>query len=67
MRVTRVGTGWELTSVDEGVLKVFALNVIPHIAPRLVRELRAETTHILTRGLISNNVLNECCWVLRDS
>ena len=67
MRGTGVGTGWEVTSVDEGVLKVFTLNVIPHIAPRLVRELRAETTNILTRGFISSNVLNECCRVLRDS
>ena len=65
--ITRVGTIRVRARVDESILKVFALNVIPHIAPRLVRELRAETTHILTRGLISNNVLNECCWVLRDS
>ena len=55
--ITRVGTIRVRTRVDESILKVFALNVIPDISPGLVSEVRAEAALILTSDFVPANVL----------
>ena len=58
MRAT--GLAAEGAVIEESVLEVFALNVVPNIGPGLVAKISTQTALIKTSGLVSNNILKEC-------
>ena len=55
MRAT--GLAAEGAVIEESVLEVFALDMVPNIGPGLVAKISTQTALIETGGLVSDNVL----------
>ena len=65
MRATGLAAEWAV--IEESVLEVFALNVVPNIGSGLVAKISTQSALILAGSFVSNNVLQECGGILLEA